>query len=121
MSKRRIVIEYIAVSKSVSLILVQGPKLYAGNDGSTMFHLFVGTRNKPMYGAGGVMQDMLIGNGKGLPLALHLSFRSNFRVVWGLFKPKFHHRAECSLVLGRAYDKKHHTQAYSSSCIMITT
>ncbi|KAF7139563.1 hypothetical protein RHSIM_Rhsim07G0055500 [Rhododendron simsii] len=66
-------------------------------------------------------RDMLIGNGKGLPLALHLSFRSNFRVVWGLFKPRFHHRAECSLVLDRAYDKKHHTQAYSSSCIMIAT
>lgn len=34
--------------------LVQGPKLHVLIEESTLLDLFVGTRNKPMYGAGGV-------------------------------------------------------------------
>ncbi|XAR63444.1 hypothetical protein NMG60_11023381 [Bertholletia excelsa] len=99
------------------LAISSGPKLYAGSDGSTSFRLYVATRNKPMYGAGRAMQDML-DMGKGLPLAIRMSSSSNYRVVWGLMKPKFHHKAECLLVLDRAFDQKHHTQVYNSSCIV---
>ncbi|XP_059651022.1 uncharacterized protein LOC132298640 [Cornus florida] len=95
-----------------------GPKLYAYNDGLTMFKLYVGTRNKPMYGAGRTMQDMLE-SGEGLPLKIRVSLRSNFRVVWNLIKPKFKHQAECSLVLHSSYGKKHsRNQAFNSSCVI---
>ncbi|KAI5341741.1 PREDICTED: Late embryogenesis abundant [Prunus dulcis] len=97
--------------------LSHGPKLYAAESGSSKFKLYAGTRNKPMYGAGRSMEDMLE-SGKGLPLVLRVSLRSSFHVVWNLIKPKFHHQAECLLVLHRAYDKKHRTQTYNSTCIM---
>ncbi|KAM5552309.1 hypothetical protein ABKV19_026929 [Rosa sericea] len=93
-----------------------GPKLYAER-GSTKFKLYVGTRNRPMYGAGRSMEDMLE-SGKGLPLVVQVRLRSSFQVVWNLIKPKFHHQAQCSLVLDRAYDKKQRTQAYNSTCII---
>ncbi|XP_009354743.2 uncharacterized protein LOC103945878 [Pyrus x bretschneideri] len=96
--------------------LSHGPKLYA-ESGSSKFKLYVGTRNKPMYGAGRSMDDMLK-SGKGLPLVLRVRVRSSFRVVWNLIKPKFHHQAECFLVVERAYDKKHRTQSYNSTCII---
>lgn len=70
-----------------------------------------------MYGAGRSMEDMLE-SGKGLPLVLRVSLHSSFHVVWNLIKPKFHHQAECLLVLHRAYDKKHRTQTYNGTCIM---
>ncbi|XP_050106480.1 uncharacterized protein LOC126585936 isoform X2 [Malus sylvestris] len=90
--------------------------LYA-ESGSSKFKLYVGTRNKPVYGAGRSMDDMLK-SGKGLPLVLRVKLSSSFWVVRNLIKPKFHHQAECLLVLDRAYDKKHRTQAYSSTCMM---
>ncbi|KAL9371396.1 hypothetical protein Peur_036536 [Populus x canadensis] len=93
----------------------RGSKLFAQSHTSTLFELSVGTRNKPMYGAGRNMQDMLE-SGNGLPIVIQLSLRSNFRVVWNLIKPKFHHQAVCLLVLDSAYDKKHRTQAYNSTC-----
>ncbi|KAJ7012976.1 hypothetical protein NC653_002875 [Populus alba x Populus x berolinensis] len=96
---------------------IKGSKLYAQSHGSTLFQLFVGTRNKPMYGAGTNMQDMLESE-NGLPIVIRVSFRSNFRVVWNLIKPEFHHRAVCLLVLDDAYDKKHRTQVYNSTCTM---
>nr|POE91977.1 hypothetical protein CFP56_33177 [Quercus suber] len=90
-----------------------GPKLYA-ESGSTLYHLYAETRNKPMYGAGRSMQDKLE-SGMGLPL-MCLRLNSNFRVVLNLIRPKFHHQTECLLVLNRAYDKKHRTQACNSTC-----
>ncbi|PQP96446.1 uncharacterized protein Pyn_01936 [Prunus yedoensis var. nudiflora] len=57
--------------------LSHGPKLYAAESGSSKFKLYVGTRNKPMYGAGRSMQDMLE-SGKGLPLVLRVSLHSSF-------------------------------------------
>ncbi|KAL7234262.1 hypothetical protein ACSBR1_017790 [Camellia fascicularis] len=104
---------------SLPLAISYGPKLYAGSDGTTSFELNVATRNKPMYGAGTAMQDMLDMR-KGLPLAINVRLRSSFWIVWGLIKPKFHHEAKCLLVIQRAYDKKHRTQAYNSSCIITT-
>ncbi|KAK8480256.1 hypothetical protein V6N11_063386 [Hibiscus sabdariffa] len=92
-----------------------GPKLYAQSSGSSRFEVYVGTRNKPMYGAGRSMQDLLE-SGMGLPLVIRLRLRSDFRVVWNLIKPKFHHQAECLLLLDNKYDKKHHTQKYNSTC-----
>ncbi|XVF22958.1 hypothetical protein REPUB_Repub12eG0215600 [Reevesia pubescens] len=92
-----------------------GSKLYAQSFGSSIFQLYVGTRNKPMYGAGRSMQDLLE-SGMGLPLVIRLKLSSNFRVVWNLIKPRFHHQAECLLVLDSKYDKKHRTQKYNSTC-----
>ncbi|XP_018834341.1 uncharacterized protein LOC109001491 [Juglans regia] len=91
-----------------------GPKLYA-ESGTTVYHLTVGTMNKPLYGAGRSMQDMLE-SGMGLPLVIRMRLSSNFRVVWKLVTPKFHHQVECLLVLRSAYDKKHRTQAFNSTC-----
>ncbi|KAK9189283.1 hypothetical protein WN944_020689 [Citrus x changshan-huyou] len=96
-----------------------GPKLYAASHDSSLFRLYVGTRNKPMYGAGRNMQDLLE-LGKGLPLIIRMSFRTNYRVVWDLIKPEFHYEAECLLLLNRKYDKKHRTQVYNSTCITIS-
>ncbi|XP_021903746.1 uncharacterized protein LOC110818985 [Carica papaya] len=93
-----------------------GPKLYAQSHGSTVFKLYIGTRSKPMYGAGRNMQDMLE-SGKGLPLLIRVSFSSDFRVVWSLINPKFHHQAQCLLLIHPTYDKKHKTQKYNSTCI----
>ncbi|KAK3223997.1 hypothetical protein Dsin_011022 [Dipteronia sinensis] len=99
--------------------LSHGPKLYAESHGSTAFQLYVGTTNKPMYGAGRNMQDMLE-SGMGLPLMIRMSFKSTYRVVWDLINPKFHHQAECLIVLHSKYDKKHRTQSYNSTCTINT-
>ncbi|KAJ4839567.1 hypothetical protein Tsubulata_002282 [Turnera subulata] len=95
----------------------RGSRLYAQSHSSSLFELFVGTKNKPMYGAGRNMEDMLE-SGNGLPIVIRLSLSSNFRVVGDLIKPKYHHRGECLLVLNTGYDKKHRTQAYNSTCKM---
>ncbi|KAE8677483.1 zinc finger CCCH domain-containing protein 30-like [Hibiscus syriacus] len=92
-----------------------GPKLYAQSSGSSRFEVYIGTRNKPMYGAGRSMQDLL-DSGMGLPLLIHVKLRSNYRVVYNLLKPKFHHQAECLLLLDNKYDKKHHTRKFNSTC-----
>ena len=47
-------------------LLCIGSKLYA-ESGFTLYHLYVETRNKPMYGSGRSMQDKLE-SGMGLPL-----------------------------------------------------
>lgn len=97
-----------------------GPKLLADTYASNRFELNVRTRNKPMYGAGRTMQDMMQ-SGRGLPLLVHVSFSSNFRVVGELIKPKFHHVAECVLVVNKKYDTKYRTQKYRSSCRTIAS
>ncbi|KAL5543404.1 hypothetical protein UlMin_007188 [Ulmus minor] len=94
-----------------------GPKLYA-ESGRTRFPLHIGTRNKPLYGAGRDMEDMLR-SGNGMPLRIKVSFSSSFRVVLNLIKPKFHHQAHCLLLLHKAYDKKHQTQHYNSLCRLV--
>ncbi|KAG8391245.1 hypothetical protein BUALT_Bualt01G0168000 [Buddleja alternifolia] len=94
----------------------QGKELYAGSADLTLFKLSVGIRNKAMYGAGRNMQDLLE-SGKGLPLVIRVSFRSSFHVVWGLFQPKFHHQAQCLVLLSDKYDKKNRTQVYKSNCV----
>ncbi|KAL3622508.1 hypothetical protein CASFOL_033919 [Castilleja foliolosa] len=96
---------------------MQDKEVYAGSDDITMFRLTIGTRNKAMYGAGRNMQDLLE-SGEGLPLVLRVSFRSTFHVIFGLFESKFHHEAQCLVVLSDQYDKKHRTQVYNSTCII---
>ncbi|KAK6162966.1 hypothetical protein DH2020_002807 [Rehmannia glutinosa] len=95
----------------------QGKEVDAGSDDITLLRLNVGTRNKPMYGAGRNMQDLLA-SGKGLPLVIRVSLRSSFHVIWGLFQPKFHHQPQCLVVLSDKYDKKHRTQVFNSTCIV---
>ncbi|XVE76714.1 hypothetical protein DITRI_Ditri13aG0003700 [Diplodiscus trichospermus] len=97
-----------------------GPKLYAHSSGSSIFELYAGTKNKPMYGAGRSMQDLLE-SGMGLPLMIRLKLSSNFRVVWNLIKPRFHHQAECLIVLDSKYDKKHRTQKYNGTCTITSS
>ncbi|XP_027163075.1 uncharacterized protein LOC113763453 [Coffea eugenioides] len=95
--------------------LTEAPEFHTGIHDTEMFKLFVGTRNKPMYAAGRSMQDLLESN-KGLPLVIHVNLRSSFKVVWGLIKPKFHHEAQCLIILRKAYDKKHRTQEFIGKC-----
>ncbi|XWS77421.1 hypothetical protein CRYUN_Cryun01aG0260200 [Craigia yunnanensis] len=97
-----------------------GSKLYAQSSGSSIFQLYIGTRNKPTYGAGRSMQDLLE-SGMGLPLVIRLKLSSNFRVVWNLIKPRFDHQAECLLVLDSKYDKKRRTQKYNSTCTITSS
>ncbi|KAA3469534.1 delta-latroinsectotoxin-Lt1a protein [Gossypium australe] len=97
-----------------------GRKLYAQSSSPSWFQLSVGTRSKPMYGAGRNMQDLLE-SGMGLPLVIRLKLSSNFRVVWNLIKPRFHHQAECLVVLDDKYDKKHRTQKYNSTCTITSS
>ncbi|GER27693.1 late embryogenesis abundant protein [Striga asiatica] len=95
----------------------QSKELYAGSNDITLFRLNVGTRNKPLYGAGRNMQDLLQ-SGEGLPLVVRVGFTSSFHVVWGLIVSKFHHEAQCLVVLSNKYDKKHKTQVYNSTCMV---
>lgn len=97
-------------------INLQGQELYAYSDGKTAFQLNIGTKNKPMYGAGRSMQDMLE-SGKGLPLDIRMSLTSTFHVISNFLKPTFHRQARCSLLLiNTSYDKKRRTTKYKSSC-----
>ncbi|XP_010547259.1 PREDICTED: uncharacterized protein LOC104819073 [Tarenaya hassleriana] len=89
---------HIAFAKS------RGPKLYAETRDSTSFRLNVGTKNRPMYGAGREMDEMLKSS-RGLALTLRMDLVSDFRVVWKIINPNFRHRAECLLLLG--YDERH--------------
>ncbi|XP_022152674.1 uncharacterized protein LOC111020336 [Momordica charantia] len=93
----------------------QGARLYA-ESGTTTFQLSVGTSNRAMYGAGRSMEDMLE-SGMGLELMIRLNFISNYRVVWKIIRPHFRHRVECSLVLGKGYDRKRHTRSFNSTCL----
>lgn len=94
-----------------------GQEIYAYSDGKTGFHLSIGTKNKPMYGAGRSMQDMLE-SGKGLPLDIRMSFTSSFHVITNFLKPTFHQQARCSLLLTSSYDKKRRTTKYKSGCVI---
>ncbi|GMH04423.1 hypothetical protein Nepgr_006262 [Nepenthes gracilis] len=96
-----------------------GPNLFAPSHHATPFKLYVEAANKPMYGAGRNMADMLE-SGKGLPLVLRVALTSNFYVIGSLVKPIFHHHAVCSLVLQNVYDEKLRTQAFNSSCNVIS-
>ncbi|KAE9590466.1 hypothetical protein Lal_00023208 [Lupinus albus] len=91
-----------------------GPELYA-ESGLTIFKLQVGTRNKPMYGAGRSMQDLL-DSGRGLPIIIQVRVRSSFKVVPSLINPTFHHRLQCMVLLNKAYNIKHRSQAFKSTC-----
>ncbi|KAM7266216.1 hypothetical protein ACFE04_004113 [Oxalis oulophora] len=95
-----------------------GPRLSVEPYDIKNFHFYVGTKNKPMYGAGRNMQDVLE-SGKGLPIIVRGSLKFEFLVVWKLIKPKFHHQFECVVLLGGKYEKKHQTHAYESNCTML--
>ncbi|KAL2330791.1 hypothetical protein Fmac_018372 [Flemingia macrophylla] len=91
-----------------------GHKLNA-ESGLTVFELQLSTKNKPMYGAGRSMQDML-DSGRGLPLVIRVFLSSTFDVVPRLIKPTFYNHVECLVVLKKAYDRKHRTQEFDSTC-----
>ncbi|CAI9103090.1 OLC1v1001524C1 [Oldenlandia corymbosa var. corymbosa] len=93
----------------------QGNEVEVGEDGVQYLRLQIGTRNKPMYGAGRSMQDLLDSD-NGLPLEIHIKLRSSYDVIWDLMHPKFHNQAECLVVVGSGYDKKHKTHKYISKC-----
>ena len=92
--------------------------LYASSNGPTSFLLYVGTTNKPMYSAGRSMQDIL-DSGNGLSLVVHVKLRSRFHVVGKLFRPKYHHRAECILILNRTYDKQQKIKMHVNQCSLL--
>ncbi|KAJ9558272.1 hypothetical protein OSB04_012886 [Centaurea solstitialis] len=92
--------------------------LYASTNGPTSFLLYLGTSNKPMYGAGRSMEDIL-DSGKGLSLVVHVKLRSRFHVVGKLISPKYHHQAECILIFNRTYNKQHKTLMYDNHCNLL--
>ncbi|KAI3697410.1 hypothetical protein L6452_30403 [Arctium lappa] len=92
--------------------------LYASTNGPTSFLLYLGTTNKPMYGAGRSMQDILDSE-KGLSLVVHVKLRSRFHVVGKLISPKYHHQAECILIFKRTYNKQHKTLMYDNHCNLL--
>ncbi|KAK9058132.1 hypothetical protein SSX86_022972 [Deinandra increscens subsp. villosa] len=92
--------------------------LYASSNGPTSFLLYLGTTNKPMYGAGRSMQDIL-DSGKGLSLVVRVEFSSRFNVVGKLVRLKYHHRIECILILNRTYDKQRKTSTFYNICKLL--
>ncbi|PKI35672.1 hypothetical protein CRG98_043943 [Punica granatum] len=94
-------------------------ELYVPSHGPAVFDLHVGTRNKPMYGAGRLMQDM-VESDHGLPLVVRMVLRASYHIAGGLISPKFRHHSECSmLLLGGPYDKTHRTHTFNSSCSVL--
>ncbi|EXB32789.1 hypothetical protein L484_012520 [Morus notabilis] len=96
-----------------------GPRKLYAESGVTAFPLYIGTKNKALYGAGREMEDMLE-SGQGMPLMIGVKLSSSFRVVMNLIHPKFHHHARCLLLLHKPYDKTHPTHFYNSTCTTIT-
>ncbi|XP_021977184.1 uncharacterized protein LOC110872638 isoform X2 [Helianthus annuus] len=92
--------------------------LYASSNGPTSFLLYSGITNKPMYGAGRSMQDIL-DSGKGLSLVIHVKFSSRFHVVGKLIRLKYHHRAKCILILKKSHDIQHKTLIFDNLCNLL--
>ncbi|CAL9051003.1 uncharacterized protein LOC103981392 [Musa acuminata AAA Group] len=92
---------------------------YIDTDSSSALTLYLGTKNKPMYGAGRSMQDMLE-SGRGLTLVVRVRSRSSYRVIGNLVRSSYRHDAECQLVLRGAYDEGGHTVIYNSTCFIST-
>ncbi|RWW25319.1 hypothetical protein GW17_00010340, partial [Ensete ventricosum] len=91
---------------------------YIDTDSSSALTLYSGTKNKPMYGAGRSMQDLLE-SGRGLTLLLRVRSTSTYRVIGNLVRSTYRHDAQCQLVLrGGAYG---HTVIYNSTCFISTT
>ncbi|XP_065870069.1 uncharacterized protein [Euphorbia lathyris] len=89
----------------------RGSKLYAESHSSRVFKLYVGTKNKAMYGAGRMMEDVLE-SGNGLPILIRLRFTCHFQV---LIHPKHHYQAQCLLFL---HKNNHSTQPYNTTCTL---
>ncbi|XP_039117953.1 uncharacterized protein LOC120253782 [Dioscorea cayenensis subsp. rotundata] len=98
----------------------EGEELYVQSNNLLRKRLYVGVKDMPMYGAGRDMEDMLE-SGKGLPLIIKVSSRSTYHVVWNLIKSKYHHHAECLVVLKAVYDAHNHTQLFNSTCSTTTS
>ncbi|KAJ0623137.1 hypothetical protein HanIR_Chr01g0028451 [Helianthus annuus] len=97
---------------------IEKNSLYASSNGPTSFLLYSGITNKPMYGAGRSMQDIL-DSGKGLYLVIHVKFSSRFHVVGKLIRLKYHHRAKCILILKKSHDIQHKTLIFDNLCILL--
>lgn len=111
-----LVVVTVCGDDELNWIELKGERLFVESRTWLRYPVYVGTKNKAMYGAGRTMQDMLE-SGKGLPLLIHVSLSSNIRVVWNLIRPTYHHHETCLLVLlNGAYDKLHHSHAYNSTC-----
>ncbi|CAH9085566.1 unnamed protein product [Cuscuta epithymum] len=94
-------------------------ELFAGSNGTTVFKLWVGTRNKAMYAAGRAMEDML-DSGEGLPVVVRLRFLSWFRVMSGVINVKFHHHSDCLLFLSKSPNNKRLTHLFNTTCPLIS-
>ncbi|KAG6468612.1 uncharacterized protein LOC122034739 [Zingiber officinale] len=94
--------------------------LCAESGSSSTSVLFLGTKSKPMYGAGRSMQDMLE-SGEGLPLLVRVKLRSSYRVILGLVRSNYQHHAECRLLLNGAYDEHGNGTIYNSTCFISTS
>ncbi|XP_020244374.1 uncharacterized protein LOC109822570 [Asparagus officinalis] len=94
----------------------KGSELYVESKSSYVKRLHVGVKDRPVYGAGRRMQDMLE-SGQGLPLMVRVRSRSSYRVVWNLIKLRYLHHEECLLVLGGGEkDRKQNIRIHNSTC-----
>ncbi|KAK8936784.1 hypothetical protein KSP39_PZI012220 [Platanthera zijinensis] len=93
----------------------QGLESYVERASSSMEGLFVGVRNKPMYGAGSSMYDLLE-SGQGLSLTVQIRIRVWYQIVWGLIKVKHHQVEDCIIILHGTHDPGLHAKMYKSTC-----
>ncbi|WOL17611.1 hypothetical protein Cni_G26404 [Canna indica] len=93
---------------------------YVDSESSSVLPFYLGTKNKPMYGAGRSMEDMLE-SGRGLPLVVRVRSRSSYRVIWNLVRSSYHHDAECYIVLNGEQDLHDHSVMFNSTCFVSTS
>ncbi|XP_020571512.1 uncharacterized protein LOC110018517 [Phalaenopsis equestris] len=94
----------------------QGQASYVESKSSSTARLFIGVKNKPLYGAGRSMEDLLESE-RGLTLMVRIRMHSRYRVVWGLIEIKHHHLQSCNVILQAMHDPISYAKLYGSSCV----
>ncbi|KAI4372854.1 hypothetical protein MLD38_011038 [Melastoma candidum] len=93
---------------------------YAWIQEITSFQVSVGAKNKPLYGAGRSMQDMLHSRGA-VPLVIRTRLRAKYRLIGGIIHLDHYHQSKCFLTLESGPEEEEGlgittTYAYNSSC-----
>ncbi|KAJ6834494.1 uncharacterized protein M6B38_334555 [Iris pallida] len=89
---------------------------YVESDSYSILGLYVAVKDRPVYGAGRSMQDMLE-SGQGLPLAIRMGSSSSYRVVGSLIRLRYRHQEECLLVLEYVgHDERSTIRVRNSTC-----
>lgn len=88
---------------------------YVESDSYSTLGLYVAVKDRPVYGAGRSMQDMLE-SGQGLPLVVRMGSRSSYRVVGSLIRLRYRHQEECLLVLEYGGHERGAIRVRNSTC-----